>query len=185
MMRIQAGEADCFDSLLARHRAPLIVFVRRMVGSAAIAEEIAQESFLRVYLHRNRYKPSARFSTWLYHIATNLALNWLRDHRRELEQTRLDDPEQRRLPLQLPDRAEPVDVTVLREMDRDSIRRRVIRAIDDLPARQRAALLLRRFEDMDYEQIATVMGCSVPTVKSLLFRAHDNLRRRLAPVLTP
>ncbi|MFN7923279.1 MAG: sigma-70 family RNA polymerase sigma factor [Bryobacteraceae bacterium] len=183
MVRVQSGEEDCLGPLLARHREPLILFLRRMVGNTAIAEEIAQEAFLRVYLHRNTYKPTARFSTWLYHIGSNLALNWLRDHRRELDQMRLDAPGDRRAPLQIPDLSERADDAVLRGDAQARLRAAVLDAVGELPERQRVALLLRRYEDMDYEQIAQVMDCSVPTIKSLLFRAHDNLRRRLTPVL--
>ncbi len=176
MLRLGRGELEGFDGLLARHRTAVVHFLYRMVQDREAAEELAQEVFLRVYRARGRYRPTARFTTWLYRIATNLALNWLRHERRWGKPCSLDLLGR---PGEAPRSAE--EPTVEEVLWRRAQVERVRRAVAALPARQRAVVLLHKYQGMDYEQIAATLGCSVQAVKSLTFRAYANLRRALAP----
>jgi RNA polymerase sigma-70 factor (ECF subfamily) len=176
MLRVKDGDSASFATLLDRYRGPVIYFIYRMVQNQAVAEELAQEAFLRVYRSRATYEPAARFSTWLFKIATHLALNWLRDGRNERAQERLDDDADGGLAREVPDRSPLIEEALLRQVGIDEIRR----AIAALPGKQRAAVLMHKYEEMEYSQIAKVLGCSESAVKSLLFRAYETLRARLA-----
>jgi len=176
MLRVKDGDSACFDLLLEKHRASVIHFVYRLVQEQAVAEELAQEVFLRVYRSRSSYEPTAKFTTWLFRIATHLALNWLRDEKHERGQDRLDDgsPD---LPIrQVSDRRPSVEQEMVQRVKLEEIRR----AVAALPEKQRAAVLMHKYEEMDYIQIARVLGCSESALKSLLFRAYETLRARLA-----
>jgi len=175
MVEVCGGHEPSFEALLERHRATVVNHLNRVVRDRAIAEELSQDVFLRVYRFRNRYQPEAKFSTWLFRITTNVALNWRRDTRRESAHLRLDaSPEALRI--QVLDRNPRVDQRLLAEHRAREIRE----AIDALPPKQLAAVLMHKYEGMDYAQIAGVLDCSVPALKSLLFRAYETLRRRLA-----
>lgn len=183
MLRLQAGSMDCMTVLCDRHWERLVVFVQGIVRSRAAAEEIAQEAFLRVYLSRDRYEPTARFTTWLYRIATNRALNFLRDNRHQsavesLDQVTADGPVRQIRDLRLG----PEELTELSQRRR-ALRQLVTGALESLPERQRRAVMLHRYQELSYEQIAGELGCTVPSVKSLLWRAYSTLREELAPVL--
>lgn len=184
MLRFQAGESACFDELVGRFQAPLLGFVCRLVRDHAASEEILQEAFLRVYLHRDRYQPQARFSTWLYRIANHLALNYLRDHRRERLHDSLDVPvDEDAAPRELADRrpsAEQVLVAASVERQRSA---RIRAAIAALPARQRSAVVMHKYQGLDYDEIAGVLQLSCSATKSLLFRAYESLRRELKDLL--
>ena len=169
MLRLKAGDAASFDLLLARYRGPVIHFLYRMVQNAAVAEELAQEVFLRVYRARASYVASAKFTTWLFRIALHLALNNLRDARDQRETASLDD-------LQVADRGPSAEQRLVQAARLAEIRG----AIRALPDKQRAAVLMHKYEEMGYAQIAEVLGCSESAVKSLLFRAYETLRARLA-----
>lgn len=176
MLRFQAGEAACFDALVARQRRPLLHYLFRMIGDLAVSEDLAQETFLRVYLARARYRREARFSTWLYRIATRLALNFLRDHRHQRRACSLDAPRgEDEGGWELPDRAPGVEARLVG----DERRRRIQRAVAALPARQRAAVLMHKYQECDYREIAAVLRLSTSATKSLLFRAYETLRREL------
>jgi RNA polymerase sigma-70 factor (ECF subfamily) len=176
MLRVKQGDASSFTLLLVRHRTPLVHYLYRLVQNQAIAEELAQEVFLRVYKARANYEPSARFTTWLYRIATHLALNYLRDGRKERSGESLDE-ETAGLPLrQLPDRRPTIEQDLLEEARREQIRA----AVAALPPKQRAAVLMHKYLELEYAQIARVLNCSESAVKSLLFRAYEKLRARLA-----
>ena len=176
MLRVRDGDAVSFAQLLDRHRVPVIHFLYRMVQNQAIAEELAQEVFLRVYRSRTTYEPTAKFTTWLFRIATHLALNWIRDGRHEKVNESLDADAQDGPGKYLRDRVSNVEQDLVRQARFIEIRR----AIDTLPAKQRAAVLMHKYEEMEYSQIATVLSCSESAVKSLLFRAYETLRARLA-----
>ena len=175
MLRVKDGDGESFALLLAKHRAPVMHFLYRMVQSQAVAEELAQEVFLRVYRSRSTYEPTAKFTTWLFRIATHLALNALRDGKNERLQDSLDD-ESGELPRQVSDRRPSVEQAMVYESKMQEIRS----AIAKLPDKQRAAVLMHKYEEMEYSQIAKVLGCSESAVKSLLFRAYETLRARLA-----
>jgi RNA polymerase sigma-70 factor, ECF subfamily len=176
MVRVRQGDGQSFAILLERHRIPVIHFLYRMVQNQAIAEELAQEVFLRVYKSRASYEPTAKFTTWLFRIATHLALNWLRDEKHEKNSESLDFDLEEGLFRQVADRAPSAEDRLVKESRAQEIRA----AIAALPMKQRAAVLMHKYQEMDYSQIATVLGCSDSAVKSLLFRAYERLRARLS-----
>jgi RNA polymerase sigma-70 factor (ECF subfamily) len=184
MLGVKAGDDESFDLLLQRYRTPLVHFLCRMVRDAATAEDLAQEVFLRVYRARKKYSPSAKFTTWLFRIATNVALNALRDSRHRQQEVSLDAPadsaaEAEPPALELPDGA-PGAVERLMARDRAAqIRRAILR----LPEKQRAAVVLHKYHEMDYDDIARVLDCTESALKSLLFRAYETLRVELAPLV--
>jgi RNA polymerase sigma-70 factor (ECF subfamily) len=181
MLDVKAGDDASFDFLLQKYRSPLVNFLYRMVRDTATAEDLAQEVFLRVYRARKQYIPSAKFTTWLFRIATNLALNSVRDNRYAKLAVRLDAPtEEDAAPMELPARDMRIDEHMI-ERDRTEFIRR---AIASLPEKQRAAVLLHKYEEMDYAEIAKILDCSESALKSLLFRAYENLRVQLAPLVT-
>jgi RNA polymerase sigma-70 factor, ECF subfamily len=176
MLRVRAGDSASFTLLLEKHRGPVIHFVYRMVLNQAIAEELAQEVFLRVYRSRESYEPTAKFTTWLFRIATHLALNWIRDGKNEKGQESLDSELQEGIGRQVADRGWNVEQVLVYRVRLKEVRD----AIDLLPAKQRAAVLMHKYQEMEYSQIATALGCSESAVKSLLFRAYETLRSRLS-----
>jgi len=176
MLSVSKGDTASFNRLLERHRGPVVNHLYRLVRNRAIAEELAQEVFIRVYCFRDRYQAEAKFTTWLFRITTNIALNWRRDTRREFGHIRLDQDMRKLRRPEFWDRATRVDQMLL-----ESARAREIRAaIDALPPKQLAAVLLHKYEGMDYAQIAQVLDCTIPALKSMLFRAYATLRHRLA-----
>src|SRR2546427_13293519 len=176
MLGVKQGDSFCMDALLQRHRGPVIQFLYRMVRNRAIAEELAQNVFLRVYRSRTTYEPTAKFTSWLFRIAANVALNWLRDRRHESNQLSLSAGLERDSERQIADGLPTVDQLMLREVRMEEIRQ----AIAELPDRQRAAVIMHKYEELEYTQIAVALSCSPQTVKSLLFRAYNTLRVRLA-----
>ena len=183
MLEVKRGDESSFELLLARYRTPLCHFLFRMVRDSAMAEDLAQEVFLRVYRARKEYKPSAKFTTWLFRIATNLALNSIRDHRARLMEDSLDERQESEdgpaALFEIPDRHASVEQRLLAEDRAEAIRRIVLA----LPEKQRAAVLLHKYHEMDYEDIARILDCSVSALKSLLFRAYETLRVQLAPLV--
>jgi RNA polymerase sigma-70 factor, ECF subfamily len=176
MVQVCGGHEPSFETLLERHRGTVVNHLYRLVRDRAIAEELAQDVFLRVYRFRNRYQPEAKFSTWLFRITTNVGLNWRRDTRREAAHLRLDASNHESRRIQVLDQNPRVDQQLLAEHCAREIRD----AIAALPPKQLAAVLMHKYEGMDYVQIAEVLDCSIPALKSLLFRAYETLRRRLA-----
>jgi len=176
MLRVKEGDGASFGVLLDKHRSSVVHFLFRMVQNHAVAEELAQEVFLRVYRNRATYEPTAKFTTWLFRIATHLALNSIRDGRHERTQERLDD-DSREIPVrQVKDKRPSVEQSMVYQARLEEVRQ----AIATLPDKQRAAVLMHKYEEMEYSQIATVLSCSESAVKSLLFRAYESLRARLA-----
>ena len=175
MLRVGEGDDTSFALLLERHRGPVVHFLYRMVQNQAVSEELAQEVFLRVYRSRSTYEPTAKFTTWLFRIATHVALNSIRDGKKEKGHESLD-VEIEGMERQVAD-CQP---TVEQEMIQNVKLREVRQAIEALPAKQRAAVLMHKYEGLDYAQIAAVLNCSESAVKSLLFRAYESLRGRLA-----
>jgi RNA polymerase sigma-70 factor (ECF subfamily) len=176
MLRVKDGDSSSFGVLLEKHRASVIHFVYRLVQEQAVAEELAQEAFLRVYRSRSSYEPTAKFKTWLFRIASHLALNWLRDEKHERGQERLDDVSADLPARQISDRRPSVEQKLVYEVKLEEVRQ----AVAALPEKQRTAVLLHKYEEMEYTQIAKVLGCSDSAVKSLLYRAYETLRARLA-----
>jgi RNA polymerase sigma-70 factor (ECF subfamily) len=176
MLRVKNGDSASFDVLLEKYRLPVIHFLYRMVQNHGISEELGQEVFLRVYRSRGTYEPTAKFTTWLFRIATHLALNWLRDGKNEKGQERLDDDSGESRSYEVVDRKPTVEHSLVLQSRLNEVRR----AVASLPEKQRAAVLMHKYEEMEYTQIAAVLNCSESAVKSLLFRAYETLRARLA-----
>jgi RNA polymerase sigma-70 factor, ECF subfamily len=176
MLRVKEGDGASFGVLLDKHRSSVVHFLFRMVQNHAVAEELAQEVFLRVYRSRATYEPTAKFTTWLFRIATHLALNSLRDGKHDRSQERLDDDSGDVPARQVSDSRPTVEQSMVYQARLEEIRR----AIAALPEKQRAAVLMHKYQEMEYSQIAKVLNCSESAIKSLLFRAYETLRARLA-----
>ncbi len=185
MLDVKSGDDSSFELLLRKYRTPVVNFLNRMVRDAAAAEDLAQEVFLRVYRARGDYLPSAKFTTWMFRIATNLALNALRDGRYRHQEISIDhsfgaaDGENETPALEVADRQPSIELELIRRDRAEHIRR----AVEALPEKQRAAVLLHKYQEMDYDEIARVLGCSESALKSLLFRAYETLRVELAPLV--
>lgn len=178
MLRVKGGDDSAFDYLVQKYRRAMISFMYRMAHNSATAEDLAQEVFLRVYRSRANYEASAKFSTWLYRIATNLGVNHARDTRHERPEnvTNLDEPdEESGQTLDLADKAPNVEQEILQRERLAAIRQKV----EALPERQKLAVLMHKYQQMDYKQIAEVLKLSESATKSLLFRAYETLRTQL------
>jgi RNA polymerase sigma-70 factor, ECF subfamily len=176
MLRAKNGDEASFGVLLARQRGPVIHFLYRMVGNQAVAEELAQDVFLKVYRARTTYEPAAKFTTWLFRIATHVALNHLRDHKGDKRLESLDLASGEARTRQVADARPNMEQSMLRQARAARVRE----AVEALPDKQRAAVLMHKYQEMGYSQIASALGCSDSAVKSLLFRAYESLRARLA-----
>jgi RNA polymerase sigma-70 factor (ECF subfamily) len=176
MIRVREGDDTSFALLLERHRAPVVHFLYRMVQNQAVSEELAQEVFLRVYRSRATYEPTAKFTTWLFRIATHLALNSIRDGKKERGQESLSEEMMDGVERQVADRQPTVEQEMLYAVKLREVRN----AIELLPEKQRAAVMMHKYQELEYTQIARALGCSESAVKSLLFRAYETLRARLA-----
>ena len=185
MLDVKAGDEQSFALLLHRYRTPLVNFLYRMVRNREQAEDLAQEVFIRVYRARADYVPSAKFTTWLFRIATNLALNSIRDTRHQRMEVSLDAPvtvdseEGDERPLDVAEKNPNIEEHLVQEAQREMIRH----AIDKLPEKQRAAVLLHKYQELDYGEISKILSCSESALKSLLFRAYETLRVELAPLV--
>jgi RNA polymerase sigma-70 factor (ECF subfamily) len=178
MLRAAAGDEEGFNFLAVKYHRPIFHFLFRMVRNQAIAEELAQEVFLRVYRSRQSYRAEARFSTWLYRIATNLAVNHARDTKQErsARTVYLDAPDvQTGTMPDVADDEPSVEQRLLREERMKAIRTHVMA----LPERQRMAVLMHKYQGMDYREIGEVLKLSESATKSLLFRAYQTLRGKL------
>ena len=178
MLRLKAGELECFDYLMNKYRRPIVHFMFRMVHNQAIAEEMAQEVFLRVYRSRETYRAEARFTTWLYRIATNLAVNHARDTKNErtAPTIHLDEPDPETGSMHdVADETPTIEADLLHAERMKAIKQHVMA----LPERQRMAVLMHKYQEMDYKQIGAVLKLSESATKSLLFRAYQTLRERL------
>jgi RNA polymerase sigma-70 factor (ECF subfamily) len=183
MLDVKAGDEHSFELLLRKYRTPLVNFLYRMVRDSAVAEDLAQEVFLRVYRARKEYAPSAKFTTWMFRIATNLALNSVRDNRNRQMEISMDQAvkvgDDERPAMEVRDRTPTVEQYLI-ACSRSEM---ILRAIDALPEKQRAAVLLHKYQELDYDEIARILACSESALKSLLFRAYETLRTALAPLL--
>jgi RNA polymerase sigma-70 factor (ECF subfamily) len=178
MLELRAGNMSGFDYLIQKYRKPIINFMYRMVHNQAVAEELAQEVFLRVYRSRETYRAEARFTTWLYRIATNLGVNYARDtrHERAASTIYLDEPDPETGTTQdVADSTPGAEASLLHRERLNAIRQHVLA----LPERQRMAVLMHKYEAMDYKQIGDVLKLSESATKSLLFRAYQTLREKL------
>ena len=182
MLRVKAGDQSAFDYLVQKYRRPLVSFMYRMARNSAAAEDLAQEVFLRVYRSRQTYEASAKFTTWLYRIATNRAVNHARDTRHERPEVTvsLDEPdEETGTTLDVADGTITAEEALVRRERMLAIRGKV----EALPERQKLAVIMHKYQQMDYKQIADVLKLSESATKSLLFRAYETLREQLKEFL--
>jgi RNA polymerase sigma-70 factor (ECF subfamily) len=178
MRLVSGGDTAAFEQLVERHQALVAGTVARMLGSNSDVEDIAQQVFIRVWKSAGRYVARAKFTTWLLKITRNLVFNEMRRAKRHPHLPVQIDPEAEEIPLKDEVTAAP-DATLLQ----NELQRAIEAAITLLPDTQRMALVLRRYEELSYEEIADVLDLSVPAVKSLLFRARTELRERLKDYL--
>ncbi|HQF86247.1 MAG TPA: sigma-70 family RNA polymerase sigma factor [Acidobacteriota bacterium] len=188
MERVRDGDTASFDLLMNRYRRPVVNFVYRMVRDAAAAEEIAQDVFVQIYLARKRYTASARFSTWLFKVATNTTLKHIRKQRRVVRESELATETRERF----------LDLLTAGENDgaHEALERKelgllVQQALVALPDKEKVALTLRKYEGCSYQEIADIMTCSVAAIKTHIHRGKLRLRetllraeRRLDPTAT-
>lgn len=178
MLRVKTGDESAFAYLVQKYRRPMVGFMYRLCHNPSTAEELAQEVFLRVYRSRTSYEPTAKFTTWLYRIATNLAVNYARDtrHERPENTVRLDEPDRETgTTPDLADDSLTAEEQILKRERLAAIRGRV----NALPERQRVAVIMHKYQQMDYREIAGVLKLSESATKSLLFRAYETLREQL------
>jgi len=178
MERVGTGDVAAFEELVERHQRLVVGTVGRMLGNNSEVEDIAQQVFVRVWISANRYVPRAKFTTWLLKITRNLVFNELRRRSRHTRVSLQVESEDEERPIK-DDRATAPDAALLEQ----ELQRAIEAAIAELPETQRMAVVLRRYEELSYEQIAEVLDQSVPAVKSLLFRARTELRARLGRYL--
>jgi RNA polymerase sigma-70 factor (ECF subfamily) len=176
MLRVKEGCDTCMDLLLQRYRGPVISYIYHRVRNRAIAEELAQNVFFCVYRSRCSYQPASKFTSWLFRIANHAALNWLRDHRRESNGLSLSASPEREREWQIADGKPTADQILIRRIEQAEVRK----AISELPDRQRYAVIMHKYRELEYTEIAKILGCTPQSVKSLLFRAHAALRVRLS-----
>lgn len=179
MRRVREGDMKAFEELVETHQLRVIATVARMIGDETDAEDIAQQVFVRVWNSAQRYEPSARFTTWLFTIVRNLVFNELRRRKRHpavsLEADEEGNPSH-----------QPADHTAVSPdgaLLEEELQGAIQAAIDSLPEQQRMAIVLRRYEELPYEEIGRILDLTVPAVKSLLFRARSELRERLKKYL--
>jgi RNA polymerase sigma-70 factor (ECF subfamily) len=179
MRLVSRGDTAAFEELIERHQALVAGTVAHMLGSNSDVEDIAQQVFIRVWKSARRYVPRAKFTTWLLKITRNLVFNELRRTKRRAQVPLQSEPGVENPPLK--DEANLAPDASLLESE---LRQTIEDAILQLPETQRMALVLRRYEQLSYEQIAEVLDLSVPAVKSVLFRARTELRARLSKYLS-
>lgn len=183
MLLVREGDSNAFGELVSRFQHRLVGILNHLLSSLEEAEDLAQEVFLRIYRHRSKYTPKARFSTWLFTIANNLALNALRDRQRRPRRTIETSDSGPLGPRPEEQLVESRDPTASQAMQHRELAIKVREALDTLNERQKMAVVLNKFEEMGYAEIAEVMGLSSKAVKSLLSRARARLREALAPFL--
>lgn len=178
MLEFQKGNKASFETLIRKYFPRLLNFIFRYVHDREAAEDLTQEVFIRVYKSASQYKPQSKFQTWIFTIARNLSLNELRRHKHRtisLDKTFPSDEGELKKQVEDPRSTSP-DEDILRKEKANAVKA----AIDDLPESQRVAVLLRRYEQFSYQEIAQTMSVSVKAVKSLLSRAKESLKMKLA-----
>jgi len=177
MARIAKGDDDAFEILVNRHQTSILNLIYRFIGDRTQAKDLAQEVFIRVWQAAKTYKPEAKFTTWLYRITVNLCINELKSFRRRklFQFLRFGEDQENTIEeVLVDDSPSPEDLLLSREQSR-----RISDALQSLPANQRMALVLRRYDDLSYQEIAKILNCSVSAVESLLIRAKRNLQKKL------
>ena len=177
MARIAEGDEYAFEVLVGRHQPSVLNLIYRFIGDRAGAQDLAQEVFIKVWQAARDYEPKAKFTTWLYRITVNLCLNELKSSRRKrwFSIHRFDEDSEKTMDEILPDDAPSAeDLLLAKERSRQ-----ISEALQSLPDNQRMALILKRYDDLSYQEIAQILDCSVSAVESLLVRAKRNLQKKL------
>ena len=182
MARMKNGDTHALRELIEAHQQRIIGTVAKMLGDESDAEDVAQQVFIRVWKSAGRYEPTAKFTTWLYKITRNLVFNELRRRKRHTAQSpdRPLGPADDDRPMQAADTSVKSPDTALLD---DEMQAAIQSAIDSLPETQRMAIILRRYDDVSYEEIGEILELSVPAVKSVIFRARTDLREKLRQYL--
>ncbi|MDZ4815645.1 MAG: sigma-70 family RNA polymerase sigma factor [Verrucomicrobiota bacterium] len=182
MIKVQKGDLRSFEVLVDKHKNAVVGTIYKMLGDVSEAEDVAQHVFIQIYKAAPRYEPKAKFTTWMYTIVRNLSLNEIRrrgTHKLQSLQA-MEDPADDTAPIQLE------DVTAKNpsiELGHQELEDKIQLALNDLPESQRLALVLRRYDDMSYDDIAKVLKCSVSATKSIIFRARETMKEKLKPYL--
>ena len=177
MTRIAKGDADALEILVNRHQTSVLNLIYRFIGDKTQAKDLAQEVFLRVWQAAKTYRPEAKFTTWIYRIATNVCFNELKSARRRrwFQFRRFNEENEGSIEETFSD-GSPTAEDLLLEKERS---RQISDALQSLPDNQRMALVLKRYDDLSYAEIAQIIGCSVSAVESLLVRAKRTLQKKL------
>ena len=185
MLRVRDDDAFAFEMLIYRHQGKIQRFMQGWVRSVQQCEDLSQDVFFKVYKARKTYAPTAKFTTWLYRIAHNVASNYIRDssHRHEYQLSQNENESTSQLTLENIAVA-PSGFQPTRQMERLERSEAVMLALQALGDRQRTALMLSKFEGMSYIEISETMGLSVKAIKSLLSRARVNIKNILEPYIT-
>jgi RNA polymerase sigma-70 factor (ECF subfamily) len=182
MLRVKQGDMTAFEDLVEKYKQPVINLVYRMLSDASEAEDLAQHAFLQVFKSAERYRVEAKFSTWLYTIARNLCLNEIRRRSRHpadsLDITHPDNEDQPLRQYEDVKNFSPPDLLLQGELSR-----KIEQALAELPENQRTAILMYREDEMSYEDIAQVLGCSLSATKSLIHRGRETLKQKLKPYM--
>ncbi len=182
MLRVQRGDRDAFTELVGKYQKPIYNFILRTVRDETEAEDLTQTTFVQVWKSAQRYRVNAKFSTWLYTIARNLCLNEIRRRSRHpadsLDATAPGDDDQPLRQFEDTRLFSPPDAMLHGELEQ-----KIEEAVAGLPEKQRTAILLCRQDELSYEEIAEVVGCSVSATKSLIHRARETLKEKLKPYL--
>jgi RNA polymerase sigma-70 factor (ECF subfamily) len=182
MLRVKQGDTEAFAKLVEKYKQPVMNMIQRTLHDATEAEDLAQNVFIQVYKSADRYRVAAKFSTWLFTIARNLCLNEIRRRSRHpAESLDAPHPEQEDQPLrQFEDQKTfaPTESLLHGELEN-----KIEQALAELPENQRTAILLCRQDEMSYEEIAKVLGCSLSATKSLIHRGRETLKEKLKPYL--
>lgn len=182
MARVRTGDRQAFAELVDKYKQPLVNYIARTIQDPVEAEDLAQNVFVQIYKAADRYRTRARFAPWLFSIARNACLNELRRRSRhpseslEMGHGSEEGPIDRPLP-------DPQTPSPAHELLRSELEAKVTEALSDLPENQRTAIWLYQHQQMSYEEIAGVLGCSLLAVKSLIFRARETLKQRLKTYL--
>jgi len=179
MLELKAGQRAAFDKILDKYEKSIVNYIYRFTGSKEDAEDLAQDTFIKVYNAAAKYTPSAKFTTWLYRIASNVSIDYLRKRKKLINTSSLDEQfetEQGTIKKEIADIREG---SVLEKVEKEEKNNEIQKALLALPVNQRSAIVLKIYEDKPYIDIAVIMGISVSSVESLIFRARQALKDRL------
>lgn len=181
MIRFKEGDMAAFDLLFSRYTRPVINFAFRFVRNRELAEELAQEIFLKVYVGAKTYQPKTRFAPWLYRIATNVCLNEIRKPQfRAIQQSLTPEEDSDNMLLS---RDFQINEKPTKELERQAIARALKQSLDQLPDKQRIAFILNKYQELSYAEVAESMNLGEKAVKSLIHRAKETLVEKLTPLL--